>query len=69
MVVKKTRKPAAKKKTASRKPRVSGIASYVKKLFASPAVKKAASAVKALELKLTLIASFANTSKKNSANC
>lgn len=46
------RKPAAKKKTAARKPRVGGIASYVKKLFASPAVKKAASAVKALELKL-----------------
>ena len=33
------RKPAAKKKTATRKPRVGGIASYVKKIFAAPAVK------------------------------
>jgi hypothetical protein len=49
-VVKK--KATAKKKSTARKPRVGGIASYVKKLFATPAVKKAASAVKALELKL-----------------
>jgi hypothetical protein len=46
------RKPAAKKKTAARKPRVGGIASYVRRIFAEPAVKKAASAIKALELKL-----------------
>ena len=29
-----------------------GIASYVKKIFAAPAVKRAASAIKALEIKL-----------------
>jgi hypothetical protein len=50
-VVKKTttRKKAVAKKP---KPRVGGIASYVKRLFAAPAVKRAAATVKSLELKL-----------------
>jgi len=43
------RKPAAKKKTTRG---ISGIASYVKKIFSAPAVKKVATTIKDLEAKL-----------------
>jgi hypothetical protein len=44
------KKRAVKKKTT--RSRVTGIASYVKKIFSSPTVKKAAATVKSLEAKL-----------------
>ena len=44
------KKRAVKKKTT--RTRVTGIASYVKKIFSSPTVKKAAATVKSLEAKL-----------------
>jgi hypothetical protein len=44
-------KKRAVKKKATRS-RVTGIASYVKKIFSSPTVKKAAATVKSLEAKI-----------------
>lgn len=44
-------KKRATKKRATRS-RVTGIASYVKKIFSSPTVKKAAATIKTLEAKL-----------------
>lgn len=44
------KKRAVKKRTTRSK--ISGIASYVKKVFSSPTVKKAAATVKTLEAKL-----------------
>jgi hypothetical protein len=47
------KRATTKRKTASkRKPKITGIASYVKKVFSSPGVKKVTSTIKALEAKL-----------------
>ncbi len=41
-----------KKRTTKRKPKITGIASYVKKVFSSPGVKKVSATIKSLEAKL-----------------
>jgi hypothetical protein len=41
-----------RKTTIKRKPKISGIALYVKKVFSSPGVKKVTSTIKSLEAKL-----------------
>jgi hypothetical protein len=47
------RKTTAKRKsTAKKKSKVSSIASYVKKVFSSPGVKKVSATIKTLEAKL-----------------
>lgn len=45
------KKPVARRKPAAKK-RITGIASYVKSIFNSPAVKKVATTIKGLESKL-----------------
>jgi hypothetical protein len=47
------KRATTKRKTSSkRKPKITGIASYVKKVFSSPGVKKVTSTIKSLEAKL-----------------
>ena len=48
----KKRATAKRKTTAKRKARITGIASYVKKVFSSPGVKKVSATIKSLEAKL-----------------
>lgn len=52
MPIKKRAASAKRKTTAKRKTRITGIASYVKKVFSSPGVKKVSSTIKSLEAKL-----------------
>jgi outer membrane murein-binding lipoprotein Lpp len=47
-----TKKIGAARRKTTRKTKISGIASYTKKVQSSPGVKKAASTIKALEAKL-----------------
>ena len=47
------KKRATKRKTTTkRKPKITGIASYVKKVFSSPGDKKVSATIKSLEAKL-----------------
>lgn len=47
------KKRAVKRKTATKRPsKITGIASYVKKVFSSPGVKKVSATIKTLEAKL-----------------
>jgi methylmalonyl-CoA mutase N-terminal domain/subunit len=48
----KKRATTKRKTTAKRKTRITGIASYVKKVFSSPGVKKVSATIKSLEAKL-----------------
>jgi hypothetical protein len=48
----KKRATSKRKTTAKRKTRITGIASYVKKVFSSPGVKKVSATIKSLEAKL-----------------
>lgn len=48
----KKRATKKRKTTAKRKTRITGIASYVKKVFSSPGVKKVSATIKSLEAKL-----------------
>lgn len=48
----KKRATSKRKTTAKRKMRITGIASYVKKVFSSPGVKKVSATIKSLEAKL-----------------
>ena len=48
-----TKRATSKRKTTTnRKPKITGIASYVKKVFSSPGVKKVSATIKSLEAKL-----------------
>jgi hypothetical protein len=46
------KRATSKRKTTKRKPKITGIASYVKKVFSSPGVKKVSATIKSLEAKL-----------------